>query len=129
MLEFPGLTRNSTLMEMRSSSTGFHLSRATLVAFGLLAGPPASLIMALLGRVLAPESRAFGVGIHYMMFYAGLALLPPVAGWVRDVTGAPAAPIMAAVGFLGMALGCLAALGGLSRRASPDAAAEARPGR
>lgn len=98
---------------------------AALVAFGLLAGPPASLIMALLGRVLAPESRAFGVGVHYMMFYAGLALLPPFAGWVRDVTGAPAAPIMAAVGFLGLALGCLAAIGSLIRRASPVAAAAA----
>lgn len=101
-----------------------------LVAFGLLAGPPASLIMALLGRVLSAESRAFGLGIHYMMFYAGLALLPPLAGWVRDVTGAPAAPIMAATGFLGMALVCLAAIGWLTRPGLRGAAAAtARPGR
>ncbi|MBK1662053.1 MFS transporter, partial [Paracraurococcus ruber] len=87
-----------------------------LVAFGLLAGPPASLIMALLGRVLSARSRAFGVGIHYMLFYGGLAVLPPVAGALRDATGDPAAPILAAAGFLALALLCLAGLGAMLGR-------------
>ncbi|MFC7472963.1 MFS transporter [Dankookia sp. GCM10030260] len=82
-----------------------------LVACGLLSAPPASLIMACLGRVLSPGSRPFGVGIHYMMFYAGMAVLPALAGLLRDVTGAPATPILAAVGFLGASLVALAALG------------------
>jgi MFS family permease len=99
-----------------------------LVAYGLLSGPPASLIMALLGRVLAPESRGFGVGIHYMMFYGGLALLPPVAGLLRDLTGAPAAPLLAGAGFLGLSFGSLVAVGLLiQRQASMSAAAAARP--
>lgn len=93
-----------------------------LVAFGFLAAPPASLIMAFLGRVLSAESRALGIGVHYMMFYAGLALLPPFAGWLRDVSGQPAAPIRAAAGFLGVALLVLAGLAALSR-AAPAATA------
>jgi MFS family permease len=106
---------------------------ATLIVFGLLSAPPASLIMAMLGRVLAPESRAFGVGVHYTMFYAGMALLPPVAGQLRDLTGAPGAPILAAVGFLALAILCLAAVGRLTRPNRPDGAAgataAARPAR
>jgi len=93
-----------------------------LILVGLLAGPPASLIMAFLGRVLSPASRPFGVGIHYMMFYGGLAVLPPLAGLLRDLTGAPAAPVLAAAGFLGLALLALAALA-LSLRAAAAAPA------
>ncbi len=40
--------------------------------------------------------------------YLGLALLPPLAGFVRDATGAPAAPLLTAAGFLAL---CLTALG------------------
>lgn len=80
----------------------------TLPAFGLLAAPPSSLIMAFAGRALSAESRAFGMGVHYTLFYLGLALLPPLAGFVRDTTGAPAAPLLTAAGFLAL---CLTALG------------------
>nr|WP_314073445.1 MFS transporter [uncultured Roseococcus sp.] len=80
----------------------------TLPAFGLLAAPPSSLIMAFAGRVLSAESRAFGMGVHYTVFYLGLALLPPFAGLMRDATGAPAAPLLAAAAFLALSLGALA---------------------
>ena len=79
-----------------------------LPAFGLLAAPPSSLIMAFAGRALSPESRAFGMGVHYTLFYLGLALLPPLAGFLRDLTGAPAAPLVTAAVFLAA---CLSALG------------------
>ena len=75
-----------------------------LCAFGLLAGPPASLIMAMVGRALSAPSRAFGMGVHYTLFYGSLAALPPLAGFARDTTGAPAAPILAGVAFLVVAL-------------------------
>jgi predicted MFS family arabinose efflux permease len=78
-----------------------------LGVFGLLAGPPASLVMAMVGRALSPASRAFGMGVHYTVFYGALALLPPLAGLARDVTGAPAAPLLAGVGFLLIALAAL----------------------
>ncbi|NMJ43301.1 MFS transporter [Roseomonas sp. JC162] len=80
----------------------------TLPAFGLLAAPPSSLIMAFAGRALSAGSRAFGMGVHYTLFYLGLALLPPFAGFVRDLTGAPAAPLLTAAGFLAV---CVTALG------------------
>lgn len=80
----------------------------TLPAFGLLAAPPSSLIMAFAGRALSSESRAFGMGVHYTLFYLGLALLPPFAGFVRDLTGAPAAPLLTAAVFLAMCLTALA---------------------
>jgi fucose permease len=86
-----------------------------LILFGLLSGPPASLTMAQLGRVLSPESRAFGVGVHYMMFYGGLAALPPLAGWLRDLTGAAAAPVLVAAGFLVVALVALGVLAARTR--------------
>ena len=79
-----------------------------LPAFGLLAAPPSSLIMAFAGRALSAESRAFGMGLHYTLFYLGLAILPPFAGLVRDLTDAPAAPLLTAAGFLAA---CLTALG------------------
>ncbi|BDG70332.1 hypothetical protein Rmf_02610 [Roseomonas fluvialis] len=75
--------------------------------FGLLAGPPASLVMAMVGRALSPPSRAFGMGVHYTIFYGALALLPPLAGLARDITGVPAAPLLAGVVFLAVALAIL----------------------
>ncbi|GGJ19633.1 MFS transporter [Neoroseomonas lacus] len=75
-----------------------------LLAFGVLAAPPASLVMAMVGRALSAPSRAFGMGVHYTLFYGALAALPPLAGLARDVTGAPAAPLWAAVVFLAIAL-------------------------
>ena len=75
-----------------------------LAAFGVLASPPSSLIMAAAGRALSPESRAFGMGVHYTLFYLGVALLPPLAGLVRDMTGNPAAPSLTGAGFLAASL-------------------------
>ena len=80
----------------------------TLPAFGALAAPPSSLIMAFAGRALSAESRAFGMGVHYMLFYLGLALLPPLAGLMRDITGDPAAPLLTGAGFLAVSLTALA---------------------
>nr|WP_256476127.1 MFS transporter [Siccirubricoccus soli] len=88
---------------------------ACLAAYGLISAPPAALIMAQLGRVLSPASRPFGVGVYYTLFYAGMALLPPLAGWLRDTTGKPEAPILAAVVFLGVSLLALAPLGRAAR--------------
>jgi hypothetical protein len=45
------------------------------------------------------------MGVHYTLFYGSLAALPPLAGFARDTTGAPAAPILAGVAFLVVALG------------------------
>ena len=47
------------------------------------------------------------MGVHYTLFYGSLALLPPLAGLARDLTGAPAAPLLAGVLFLAIAIGAM----------------------
>ena len=42
--------------------------------------------------------------MHYTLFYGSLAALPPLAGLARDISGAPAAPLLAGVVFLAIAL-------------------------
>lgn len=45
-------------------------------------------------EALGTGNRALGLGLFYACWYAGFALLPWMAGWTRDVTGDPAAPIV-----------------------------------
>ena len=44
-------------------------------------------IMALSNQVLSPQGRSTGFGVFYMVFYGIVAILVPVAGWLRDFTG------------------------------------------
>ncbi len=44
-------------------------------------------------EALSLANRAFGLGLFYTWWYAGFALLPAAAGWTRDVSGNPAAPL------------------------------------
>jgi MFS family permease len=67
-----------------------------LLAFclvGLAVGAPPGGLMALLPRALPPERLATGFGVFYTVFYVMMALTQPAAGLVRDLAGAPAAPI------------------------------------
>ena len=52
--------------------------------------------MALPAQVLSRENRAIGMGIFYSIYYAGMGILPAIAGYVRDVTGNPATPFILA---------------------------------
>lgn len=65
-----------------------------IVASGLFvvmgAGVQAALPLAALGT----GNRALGLGLFYAWWFSGFALLPWVAGWTRDLTGDPAAPIL-----------------------------------
>ncbi|MCP3388743.1 MFS transporter [Bradyrhizobium sp. CCGB12] len=51
-----------------------------LVLIGLASGIPAGPIMSLPARVLAPQTRAIGMGVFYTLFYAAMMLGPVVAG-------------------------------------------------
>ncbi len=66
---------------------------AVLVAQGLLQGLPAGLMMALPATALRPQSRAIGMGLFYTGLYLGHAGLPPVAGWLQDLSGSAAASL------------------------------------
>lgn len=65
-----------------------------LILTGIAAGLPVGVIMSLCSRVLRPEHRAVGMGLFYTCMYLGHAGVPPVAGWLRDISGSPAAPVM-----------------------------------
>lgn len=47
-------------------------------------------------QALRPATRAPGLGLYFLWFYAGCAALPPLAGLLRDAAG-PVAPIAFAV--------------------------------
>jgi cyanate permease len=55
---------------------------------------PAGLIIALPAQALRPEARAYGMGIFYSVFYAAMAVLPSIAGILRDVSERPSAPVL-----------------------------------
>lgn len=62
--------------------------------FGLVGMAPAGVIMALAGHAVAPERRAFGMGVFFTVFFAILTASPPIAGWLLDQTGTPASAIV-----------------------------------
>ena len=64
-----------------------------IIALGLIVGLPAGIFVALPGQVLRAESRSTGMGIFYTVYYAGMAIVPPVAGAISDRSASSAAPI------------------------------------
>jgi MFS family permease len=89
--------------------------------FGLLAGPPAGLIMALPGSALQPHNRAAGMGVYFTCYYAAMAGLVPMAGWLRDATQNPASPLYFASGTMIAAVALLVLFRVLQKRpARPD---------
>jgi len=61
-----------------------------LILIGLVGGFPAGPIMSLASRVLAPETRAIGMGVFYTLFYAAMMLGPAVAGRLAKSAGTAA---------------------------------------
>lgn len=61
-----------------------------LVLIGLVSGHPAGPIMSLPARVLAPATRAIGMGVFYTLFYAAMMLGPAIAGRLAKSTGTAA---------------------------------------
>jgi predicted MFS family arabinose efflux permease len=66
-----------------------------LMVGGVLVGLPAAALIAAPTLVLKPESRGPGMGLFYTWYYAGMAVLPAVAGWLADALGRAAAPTFA----------------------------------
>lgn len=55
--------------------------------------------MALPAQAVRPENRSVGMGVYFTFYYAGMALLPALAGLARDLTDSPAATAL--YGFCG----------------------------
>jgi MFS family permease len=66
---------------------------AIVVALGLVSGQPAGPIMSLPARVLAPQTRAIGMGLFLTVFYAAMMLGPVIAGRLAGWTGSAAAAL------------------------------------
>ena len=57
------------------------------VLFGLAGGAPAGVIMALTSQAMAPQRRAFGMGVFFSFYFVLMTLAPPLAGWLFDRSG------------------------------------------
>ena len=64
------------------------------ILIGLLSGFPPGLIMALPGEALRLENRSAGMGVFYTCYYAAMAGLVPVAGFLRDALDSASAPLI-----------------------------------
>jgi MFS family permease len=62
-----------------------------VVALGLTSGLPAGPIMSLPARVLAPQTRAIGMGVFFTMFFGCMMLGPVVGGALAKWAGSTAA--------------------------------------
>jgi MFS family permease len=76
----------------------------TSLAFGLLGMAPAGLIMALTGAAMAPQKRAFGMGVFFSAYFLLTAPAPAIAGWLYDRTGDAFAAILFAIALMVLTL-------------------------
>jgi ACS family tartrate transporter-like MFS transporter len=87
------------------------------VLFGLIAWTPAGPIVALPIAHLTPQNRVVGMGVFFSYYYLGIGLFPSIAGWIRDTTGSPGAPLVFAGTLFIWALVFLGLLRAAERRA------------
>jgi MFS family permease len=75
------------------------------LAFGLIGMAPAGIIMALTGSSMAPEKRAFGMGVFLSAYFVLTAPAPGIAGWLYDWSHDAYLPIVFAVSLFALTLG------------------------
>ena len=80
----------AVLLLLRQTSLAVVLS----LAFGLIGMAPAGVIMALTGEAMAPQRRAFGMGVFFSFYFVLMTAAPPIAGWLYDLSGDPYWPIV-----------------------------------
>ena len=57
---------------------------AALLVGGVIVGLAPGPVVAMPGRILPPEARAFGTGVFYSIYYVQMMLVPPLAGTIAD---------------------------------------------
>ncbi len=70
------------------------LAMGLSLLFGVAGGFPAGVIMALTGEAMAPQRRAFGMGVFFSLYFVFMTLGPPLAGWLFDRSGDPFVAIL-----------------------------------
>lgn len=88
-----------------------------LILFGIVVGPPVGAIMSLPARVLAPETRALGMGLFYTLFYGFAVVAPLIAGALLDSTGWDGAAMDFGAATMLAVIGMLAAFERVARQA------------
>ncbi len=73
-------------------STGVAIYLCILL-LGTIGFGSAGVIMSLTGEAMPPESRAFGMGVFFTMYFMIGLPAPGVAGWLYDITGTALAPM------------------------------------
>jgi MFS family permease len=86
------------------------------VLFVLTLSGPIAAIVALPSEVLRAESRSTGFGAWNTVYHVGMAVLPPVAGYLLDVTHSAASPLLFAGALCFMVVPSLRAFRLLQRR-------------
>jgi len=94
----------------------------TFASFGIAFAIATPVIASLPAQILHPDNRAPGFGVYYIWYYAGSAILPPAAGYLRDITGTATASVLFAASMMFISL-CLL---GLLRRQQVKAALRAK---
>ena len=80
-----------------------------LIALAPLSAISAGPIMTLPGTILAPQARAFGMGVFFTIYYVVMMVAPRVAGGIAERAGDPATAfhvgaVFAALAILSLAL-------------------------
>jgi MFS family permease len=94
-----------------------------MVVTGILLGLPPSIMMALLPRAVPAQHLATAFGVFYSLFYLGMAVSQTLAGWLRDLTGDPAVPLLFAAALMVLtvpAVGLFWRLEARPERADPE---------
>lgn len=60
---------------------------AALLVGGVIVGLAPGPVVAMPGRILPPEARAFGTGVFYSIYYVQMMLVLPLAGTIADRVG------------------------------------------
>jgi MFS family permease len=77
---------------------------------GIFIGIPTGNVMALTVECVRRQHRNTGNGVYYTVHYAGMFVIPAVAGWMLDLTGDEAAPMWVGAAATTIAIGALLAL-------------------
>jgi predicted MFS family arabinose efflux permease len=77
---------------------------ALLVSAGIIIGLVAGPIVSLPGPVLTASERPLGMAVFWLTFFIPMGLLPPLAGYIRDISGDAASAIGTGAAFPLLAL-------------------------